>query len=113
MSVRSWLRRHKMPELRAVNPVPVGAAFIAILLLLVYLAFNVKSLPFVGGGTTYTAAFPEVAGLHKGDRVRIAGIDVGQITGIALDGQHVKVTFTVKGAIPVRAATATTRTSPL
>jgi phospholipid/cholesterol/gamma-HCH transport system substrate-binding protein len=65
---------------------------------LVYLAFNVQSLPFIGGGTTYSAAFPEVAGLHKGDRVRIAGIDVGQVTGIKLDGQHVKVTFTVKGA---------------
>jgi phospholipid/cholesterol/gamma-HCH transport system substrate-binding protein len=58
----------------------------------------VKSLPLVGGGATYTAAFPEVAGLHKGDRVRIAGVDVGQVTSIALDGQHVKVSFTVKGA---------------
>ena len=57
-------------------PIPVGAGFIAVLLLLVYLAFNVKSLPFIGSGSTYTAAFSEVAGLHKGDRVRIAGIDV-------------------------------------
>src|SRR4051812_10826405 len=91
-------RRPRLPQLRAVNPVPVGAGFIAVLLLLVFLAFNVQSLPFVGGGTTYNAAFPEVAGLHKGDRVRIAGIDVGQVKAITLDGQQVKVTFTVKGA---------------
>ena len=92
------MRRRRIPQLRSINPVPVGAAFVAALLLLVYLAFNVTSLPFIGGGHTYSAAFPEVAGLHKGDRVRVAGIDVGQVTGIKLDGQHVKVTFTVKGA---------------
>jgi phospholipid/cholesterol/gamma-HCH transport system substrate-binding protein len=98
MSVWRWLRRHRLPQLRSVNPVPVGAGFIVVLVVLVYLAFNVKSLPFVGAGSTYSADFSEVAGLHKGDRVRIAGIDVGQVTGIALQGQHVKVTFTVKGA---------------
>jgi phospholipid/cholesterol/gamma-HCH transport system substrate-binding protein len=87
-----------MPQLRDVNPLPVGAVFVAVVLGLVYLAFNVDAVPFIGGGTTYSAAFPEVAGLHKGDRVRIAGIDVGHVTGIALDGQQVKVTFTVKGA---------------
>jgi phospholipid/cholesterol/gamma-HCH transport system substrate-binding protein len=91
-------RRRRLPQLRAVNPVPVGAGFIVVLLFLVYLAFNVTSLPFIGAGTTYSAAFPEVAGLHKGDRVRVAGVDVGQVTGIALDGQQVKVTFTVKHA---------------
>ena len=97
MSIRDTLRRHRIPQLRSLNPVPVGAIFIAILLLIVYIAFNVKSLPFVGAGTTYSADFPEVAGLHKGDRVRVAGVDVGQVTGIALDGQQVKVKFTVKG----------------
>jgi phospholipid/cholesterol/gamma-HCH transport system substrate-binding protein len=98
MSVWSRVRHPGVPQLRAVNPVPGGAAFVAVLLVLVYLAFNVQSLPFIGGGPTYSAAFPEVAGLHKGDRVRIAGIDVGLVKGITLDGQHVKVTFTVKGA---------------
>lgn len=90
--------RRRVPQLRAVNPVPVGAAFLAVLVLFVFLAFNVRSLPFVGAGTTYSAYFAEIAGLRKGDRVRIAGIDVGQVTGISLDGAKVKVTFTVKGA---------------
>ncbi|MFL6239338.1 MAG: MCE family protein [Actinomycetes bacterium] len=98
MSAGSKLRHRRLPQLRSMNPVPVGAAFLALLLLLVYVAFNVRSLPFIGAGSTYSAYFPEVAGLHKGDRVRIAGIDVGQITGITLAGQRVKVTFTVKGA---------------
>jgi phospholipid/cholesterol/gamma-HCH transport system substrate-binding protein len=96
MSSRS--RRPRVPQLRSLNPVPVGAAFIAFIALLVFLAFNVTSLPFLGTGSTYTADFPEVAGLHKGDRVRIAGIDVGQVKAITLDGQKVKVSFTVKGA---------------
>jgi phospholipid/cholesterol/gamma-HCH transport system substrate-binding protein len=89
--------RPRVPQLRSVNPVPVGAAFIAAVLVLLYLAFHVQSLPLVGAGTTYNAAFAEVAGLHKGDRVRVAGIDVGQVTGIKLDGQHVKVSFSAKG----------------
>jgi phospholipid/cholesterol/gamma-HCH transport system substrate-binding protein len=37
-----------------------------------------------GATNTYTADFTDVAGLVNGDEVRIAGVRVGQVTGIAL-----------------------------
>ncbi|NED01552.1 MCE family protein, partial [Streptomyces sp. SID6648] len=49
-------------------------------------------------GTTYSADFSEAAGLDTGDEVRIAGVKVGRVTGVALDGAKVKVTFEVEDA---------------
>src|SRR3954471_2143808 len=96
MTRPSWLPRIR--AFRDMNPTPIGAAFIACVLVLMYVAFNINSLPFVGGGTSYTAQFKEAAGLRKGDDVKIAGVNVGSITEVKLEGTHVRVKFTVKGA---------------
>jgi phospholipid/cholesterol/gamma-HCH transport system substrate-binding protein len=88
-----WLPR--IPAFREMNPQPIGAVFIAVVLLLMYIAFNITSLPFLGGGTKYSAQFSEAAGLRKGDDVRVAGVEVGTVTGIRLEGSHVRVDFTV------------------
>jgi phospholipid/cholesterol/gamma-HCH transport system substrate-binding protein len=85
------------------NPQPIGAAFIALVLVLMYVAFNISSLPFLGGGTAYSAQFAEAAGLRKGDAVRVAGVDVGKVTDIRLDGTHVRVKFTVGNGAKVGA----------
>ncbi|MDX6288152.1 MAG: phospholipid/cholesterol/gamma-HCH transport system substrate-binding protein [Frankiales bacterium] len=93
----SWLPR--IPAFREMNPQPIGAAFIAVVLVLMYVAFNITSLPLFGGGTKYSAQFSEAAGLRKGDDVRVAGVEVGTVTGVRLEGSHVRVDFTVgKGA---------------
>jgi phospholipid/cholesterol/gamma-HCH transport system substrate-binding protein len=86
------------------SPTIVGSVFIASLMLLGYLAFNIDKLPFAAA-TTYTAAFDEVAGLRAGDHVRIAGIDVGKISAIDLEQQHVRVKFTVKKGVHLGSAT--------
>ncbi|WP_372337837.1 MCE family protein [Streptomyces sp. MK5] len=79
------------------NPVVVGAVGLTVLALLTVAAFNADSLPLIGGGDTYSAAFSEAGGLKPGDEVRIAGVKVGKVEGVDLDGDHVKVTFRVKG----------------
>lgn len=79
------------------NPVAVGVAGLLVLTLVALLVYNVDRLPF-GGGTTYSADFSESAGLDEGDEVRIAGVKVGQVTGVALDGAKVKVSFEVEDA---------------
>ena len=61
------------------DPRPIGAIGLAVLLVLVLLAFNVQKLPFIGGGRTYHAAFSEAGGIAAGDPVRIAGVDVGKV----------------------------------
>jgi phospholipid/cholesterol/gamma-HCH transport system substrate-binding protein len=77
------------------NPVPIGAAGLLVIALLLVLAFNIQSIPFIGGGDHYRAAFSEAGGLLKGDDVRIAGVKVGKVEGVDLAGDHVVVDFKV------------------
>jgi phospholipid/cholesterol/gamma-HCH transport system substrate-binding protein len=77
------------------NPVTIGAISIVVLLLLLLAAFKADSLPLIGGGDTYYAAFSEAGGLKTDDPVRIAGVRVGKVTDVGLQGDHVEVTFKV------------------
>ena len=78
------------------NPVVVGAVSLAVVLGLVLLAFNADKLPLIGGGTTYYADFAEAGGLKADDEVRIAGVRVGKVDAVSLDGGHVKVAFRIQ-----------------
>lgn len=61
---------------------------------------------FSGGGTTYRARFTDVAGVLEGDDVRIAGVKVGEVTGISLvDGNVAELSFTVDESIRLSAST--------
>ncbi|WP_158893009.1 MCE family protein [Amycolatopsis anabasis] len=78
------------------NPVIVGSLTAAVMVVLGTAAFFSEDLPIVGGGTTYAAEFTESAGLKSGDEVRVAGVKVGEVTGVELAGNHVDVKFKVK-----------------
>lgn len=90
-------RLRDMKPLRERNPLIIGVAGLLILAFVIWLAFNASNLPLVGGGTSYTAYFSEAAGLTSGNDVEVAGVRVGQVTGVSLAGDQVKVTFKVKG----------------
>jgi phospholipid/cholesterol/gamma-HCH transport system substrate-binding protein len=77
------------------NPVLVGTVGLLVLALAGLAAYNADALPLVGGGTVYNASFTEAAGLRSGNEVRVAGVKVGKVTGVSLDGAQVKVTFRV------------------
>jgi phospholipid/cholesterol/gamma-HCH transport system substrate-binding protein len=85
-----------MKPFRERNPVIIGAISMSVIALLILGAFRAQDLPLIGGGDTYTAAFTESGGLKADDPVRIAGVRVGKVTDIKLDGDHVQVTFNVK-----------------
>jgi phospholipid/cholesterol/gamma-HCH transport system substrate-binding protein len=78
------------------NPVVIGAISLAVVAGLILAAFNAQDLPVIGGGDTYTAAFTEAGGLKANDEVRVAGVRVGKVEKVELDGDHVKVTFRVE-----------------
>jgi phospholipid/cholesterol/gamma-HCH transport system substrate-binding protein len=80
------------------NPIGIAFAGLAILAVIALLTFFSGDLPVIGGGTTYTAYFAEAGGLQPGNEVRIAGVVVGHVTGVSLDGGKVAVTFRAKGA---------------
>lgn len=92
--MRGWLRVKKSFAER--NPVTIAVVGILGLVVVLALALNFQRLPLVGGGDTFRAEFADASGLQVGEEVRVAGIKVGQVTGIELDGAKVIVELTVK-----------------
>lgn len=80
------------------NPIRTGAISLTLIALLLLAAFYSDDLPIVGGGTSYAADFSEAAGLVPGNEVRVAGVKVGKVTKVRLNGDRVRVTFKVKNA---------------
>ncbi|UDY23972.1 MCE family protein [Nocardioides sp. Kera G14] len=78
------------------NPITIGAVSLAVIALLMLVAFKAQDLPLIGGGTRYYADFAEAGGLKTGDEVRIAGVRVGKVDKIELEGGHVRVGFRLK-----------------
>jgi len=79
------------------NPVTIGAISLAVIAALMTVAFKAGDLPLIGGGDTYYAAFSEAGGLKPNDEVRIAGVRVGKVREVSLDGDQVLVRFQVDG----------------
>jgi len=80
------------------NPIVIGLVSMAVIAVLLVLAYRVDSLPVVGLGPEYQAQFSEAAGLDSGNEVRIAGVKVGKVTNVSLEGSHVLVKFRAKNA---------------
>ncbi len=77
------------------NPVIIGAVSLAVMAAFILAAFKADSLPLIGGGDTYYAAFSEAGGLKANDEVRVAGVRVGKVKAVELEGGHVRVEFKV------------------
>ncbi|GAA4000808.1 MCE family protein [Allokutzneria multivorans] len=84
-----------MKPFRERNPVTLGASGLLVIVLGLLAAFFADDLPIIGGGTSYRAHFSEAGGLRDGDEVRVAGVKVGKVTGVELEGDHVLVSFRV------------------
>jgi phospholipid/cholesterol/gamma-HCH transport system substrate-binding protein len=76
------------------NPVIVGAVGLGVIAAMLLLAFNIDKLPLLAG-RSHSAALSEAGGLKAGDDVRIAGVKVGKVTAVDLEGDHVRVDFRV------------------
>jgi phospholipid/cholesterol/gamma-HCH transport system substrate-binding protein len=81
------------------NPLVVGAIGIVVALVLLFVALNASSLPFINRGKEYSAYFAEAGGLATGNPVQVKGLKVGQVTDVALDGARVLVKFKVAGDV--------------
>jgi len=91
---------------REKNPVIVGAISLAVIFLMILAAFRAEDLPLIGGGDTYYAAFKESGGLKANDEVRVAGVRVGKVRTVDLDGDHVRVKFNVERGVDFGSTTA-------
>jgi phospholipid/cholesterol/gamma-HCH transport system substrate-binding protein len=98
---KSAMKTRRAPRGRSFssrNPTVIGAIGLVVIAALLWAAFNAAKLPIIGGGTVYSAKFSEAAGLRANDEVRVAGVKVGTVSSVGLEGDHVRVKFRVKHA---------------
>jgi phospholipid/cholesterol/gamma-HCH transport system substrate-binding protein len=74
----------------------VGLIVIALIAVSMAAAFNLQKFPGFRG-TQYHAEFADASGLHVGGRVEIAGVKVGRVERIRIDGTKVVADFDIKG----------------
>jgi phospholipid/cholesterol/gamma-HCH transport system substrate-binding protein len=86
---RVWGRHYTGPR-----PWVLGVVVTILALIASYLAFA-KELPWSDDGYTLNATFANAATLRETAPVRIAGVNVGQVTSVDAKGDLAEVTFTV------------------
>ncbi|MBO9520547.1 MAG: MCE family protein [Nocardioidaceae bacterium] len=79
--------------------------FTLVSLLLGYLIVNTMLNGLNGDTRSYHAQFTDVAGLRVGDDMRVAGVRVGRVQGIEINGKGVEVTFDLLAKQPLLANT--------
>ena len=75
------------------------------LLVLAVLAARIGNINFFSHRTTYSAELADATGLHPSDDVKVAGVTVGEVTGVTLQRAHALVTFNVDDNVHLRRGT--------
>jgi phospholipid/cholesterol/gamma-HCH transport system substrate-binding protein len=78
------------------GPLIALTLFMVISLGLTWLVYATLRRDVVGKTTPYAAVFTDVFGLSEGDDVRMAGVRVGRVQNIELEGNHARVDFIVE-----------------
>ena len=73
----------------------VLAFAVVCLLVLAVLAAKIGNITFFSHRATYSAELADATGLNPSDDVKIAGVTVGQVTGVSLQRAHALVQFSV------------------
>lgn len=76
----------------------LGAITMVVMVLLLVATFNLSKFPGFGG-TIYTAEFADASGIHRGNMVQVAGMRVGRVDGVSLEGDKVIVEFEVDNGV--------------
>lgn len=84
-----------MRTLEGSDRVKVGLIGLLILVMVVGVGQSFASVPMLFAKPMYYAEFADAAGSMPGDKVRISGMDVGQIKSTTIDGDRVRVGFTL------------------
>ena len=75
------------------------------LVVLAALAARIGNISFFSNRTGYSAEMADATGLSPSDDVKIAGVTVGQVTGVAVQRAHALVSFSVNSNVHLPADT--------
>ncbi len=74
-----------------------GLMGVTVVALIIAVGSTLTSVPMLFAVPRYYAQFSDTAGLNVGDRVRIAGMDVGDVKSMDIDGDRVVIGYTLGG----------------
>ncbi|OBG38983.1 mammalian cell entry protein [Mycobacterium alsense] len=83
------MRRYRKPLIGV-------CVFVAVCFALTWTVFVTLQRTVNGATTSYTALFTDASGLKAGDEVRMAGVRVGRVDSVKLDGTRARVGFRVQ-----------------
>jgi phospholipid/cholesterol/gamma-HCH transport system substrate-binding protein len=83
------------------SPLLIGIISIIALVAGTTFSFYIDKLPFIKQAYDVKAEFADAAGLNPENQVRVAGIKVGTVTGVAIDGDRVLVTMEIENSTDV------------
>src|SRR6478752_1802416 len=86
-----------MRTLEGSNRVRNGLLGIVVLLLALGVGQSFASVPMLFATPTYYAQFSDTGGINTGDKVRIAGVDVGRVRSMNIDGDKVVIGYSLGG----------------
>jgi phospholipid/cholesterol/gamma-HCH transport system substrate-binding protein len=94
-----------MKHFRERNLKVIGLMTVVVVVAFVYGGLEFPKLPLVNNQTTHSAYLSDAANLVDTDQVWVYGVSVGSVTEMALEGDKVKVTFTVDPALHLGSTT--------
>jgi phospholipid/cholesterol/gamma-HCH transport system substrate-binding protein len=86
-----------MRTLEGSNRVRNGLMGIIILVIVIGVGQSFASVPMLFATPTYYAQFSDTGGITTGDKVRIAGVDVGLVRSMTIDGDKVVIGYSLAG----------------
>src|ERR1700761_4813875 len=86
-----------MRTLEGSNRVRNGLMGIIILVIAIGVGQSFASVPMLFATPTYYAQFSDTGGLNRSDKVRIAGVNVGKVRSMTIDGDKVVIGFGLDG----------------
>ena len=84
-----------MRSLEPANRLHIGVMGIIVTVLVIGVGQSFTSVPMLFARPSYYGQFTDSGGINKGDKVRIAGVDVGKVEGLSIEGDHVKMKFSI------------------
>ena len=86
-----------MRVLEGSNRVRNGLMGIILLVVVIGVGQSFASVPMLFATPTYYAQFADTGGINSGDKVRIAGVDVGSVRSLEIDGDRVVIGYSLDG----------------